>query len=301
MQQSRVAPEKHQPSNTDVLTWGLSCPSHFTRTRHTQHDVCLSFSHVLCMHRLFVRLFICSLLHWDGMGCLRKNFALTTQAILVQKTPHTIKGRLLAVRLETSGPPIILFSIYWPSIDSTSALQQRDNIAVEINQVINSQRCIPIILGDMNATFEENDRSSLFFYRKDAHYQKVTQDNHFVPIDYNLAKRPWTFSMCTSSALNSHTTTRLDDIILPSALKKTKTSLTVLLPRWQRLQTQRPHSSHSKHPPLLSWAVKNIQQQAPETKREPAQLKNVTKNDCSVPLKTLPISPPSSMHNSCHN
>jgi exonuclease III len=218
MQQSRVAPEKHQPSNTDVLTWGLSCPSHFTRTRHTQHDVCLSFSHVLCMHRLFVRLFICSLLHWDGMGCLRKNFALTTQAILVQKTPHTIKGRLLAVRLETSGPPIILFSIYWPSIDSTSALQQRDNIAVEINQVINSQRCIPIILGDMNATFEENDRSSLFFYRKDAHYQKVTQDNHFVPIDYNLAKRPWTFSMCTSSALNSHTTTRLDDILLPSAL-----------------------------------------------------------------------------------
>ena len=44
--------------------------------------------------------------------CLRKNIALTTQ-----ETPQTVSGRLLAVRLETSGPPIILFSTYWPSQD----------------------------------------------------------------------------------------------------------------------------------------------------------------------------------------
>ena len=118
------------------------------------------------------------------------------------------------MRLETSGPPIVLFSTYWRSQDSTSALQQRDNIAFKINQVINPQGCIPIILGDMNATFRENDRSSHISYRKDAHYQKFTQNNHLVPIDYNLAKRPWTFSMCNSYALNSHTTTRLDDILL---------------------------------------------------------------------------------------
>ena len=142
------------------------------------------------------------------------------------------EGRLLEVRLETSGPPIILFSTYWPYQDSTSALQQRDNIAFDKNQVISSQRCIPIILGDMNTTLKENDRSSHFSYRKDAHYQKFTQNNHLVPIDHNLAKRPWTFSMCNSYALNSHTTTRLDDILLPSSLvKNPKTPSTVLLPR----------------------------------------------------------------------
>ena len=39
MQANRVAPEKHQPRNTDV---SLSFPSHFTCTKHTRHDVCLS-------------------------------------------------------------------------------------------------------------------------------------------------------------------------------------------------------------------------------------------------------------------
>ena len=59
------------------------------------------------------------------------------------------------MRLETSGPPIILFSTYWPSQDSISALHQRDNIASEVNQIINSQNCIPIILEDMNTVFKE--------------------------------------------------------------------------------------------------------------------------------------------------
>jgi hypothetical protein len=54
------------------------------------------------------------------------------------------------------------------SQDSASALQRRDDIAFEINQVINSQRCIPIILGVMIATFKENDRYSHNSYRKDA-------------------------------------------------------------------------------------------------------------------------------------
>jgi len=105
--------------------------------------------------------------------CLHKNIVLTTQATLVQNTPHTIKGRLLAVRLEISGPPIKLFSTYWPSQDSTSALQQRDKLAFKINQVINSQRCIPIILGDMNATFKENDRSSHIFLSKRCPLPKI--------------------------------------------------------------------------------------------------------------------------------
>ena len=43
------------------------------------------------------------------------------------------------MRLETSGPPIILFSTYWPSQDSISALHQRDNIASEVNQITNLQ------------------------------------------------------------------------------------------------------------------------------------------------------------------
>ena len=38
---NRVAPEKHQPRNTDV---SLSFPSHFTCTKHSQHDGCLNFS-----------------------------------------------------------------------------------------------------------------------------------------------------------------------------------------------------------------------------------------------------------------
>ena len=43
MQANRVAPEKHQPRNTDV---SLSFPSHFTCTKHTRHDVCLSCEHL---------------------------------------------------------------------------------------------------------------------------------------------------------------------------------------------------------------------------------------------------------------
>ena len=179
------------------------------------------------------------------------------------------------MRLETSGPPIILFSTYWPYQDSTSALQQRDNIAFDKNQVISSQRCIPIILGDMNTTLKENDRSSHFSYRKDAHYQKFTQDNHLVPIDYNLAKRHWTFSMRTSSALNSHTITRLGDILLPSALVKNQRHPQ---PFWY---PDDRGCKHSDHIPLiasiplssLGVAVKNIQQQTPATKREKVLLR----------------------------
>jgi len=40
MQQNRVAPEKYQPKNTDI---SLFFHSHFTCTKHTQYNVCLSF------------------------------------------------------------------------------------------------------------------------------------------------------------------------------------------------------------------------------------------------------------------
>jgi len=112
-------------------------------------------------------------------------------------------------------------------------------------------------------------------------HQKFTQDNHLVPIDYNLAKRPWTFSMCTSSALNSHTTTRLDDILFPSALVKSQRH-----PRLFCYPDDRG-CKHSDHIPLientplssLGVAVKNIQQQAPATKREKVLLRQIKKCD----------------------
>ena len=127
----------------------------------------------------------------------------------------------------------------------------------------------------MNATFKENDRSSHISYRKDAHYQKFTQDNHLVPIDYNLAKRPWTFSMCTLSALNTHTTTRLDDILLPSALVKNQRHPQLFCYPDDR------GCKHSDHIPLianiplssLGVTVKNIQQQTPATKRKQVLLR----------------------------
>jgi hypothetical protein len=76
----------------------------------------------------------------------------------------------------------------------------------------------------MNATFKGNDRSSHISYRKDAHYQKFTQYKTILHLSIITLLNELSPLVCAphSSALNSHTTTRLDDIILPSALVKNK-------------------------------------------------------------------------------
>ena len=111
--------------------------------------------------------------------------------------------------------------------------------------------------------------------------------------------------MCTSSALNSHPTTCLDNILLPNACKNQRHPELFCYPDDRGCK-------HSDHIPLIAniplsffgVAVKNIQQQAPATKREKVLvlrlIKNVTKKNCSAPLKILPISPPSNMQNPCH-
>jgi hypothetical protein len=87
--------------------------------------------------------------------------------------------------------------------------------------------------------------------------------------------------MCTSYALNSHTTTRLDDIFLPSALVKKQRH-----PQLFCYPDDRGYE-HSDHIPLianiplsyLGVAVKNIQQQASATKREKVLLRTIKKCD----------------------
>eukprot|EP00983_Pelagomonas_calceolata_P066580 1149104-Pelagomonas_calceolata.AAC.4 len=98
--------------------------------------------------------------------CVKENIATTTQASQVQ-CQDNIDGRLVAAKLNTTNKPILLISTYWPSGNSHAALETRKRMEGTLKGLINSCLCLPILLGDMNATLFSQDRTRGMSYEQD--------------------------------------------------------------------------------------------------------------------------------------
>ena len=121
----------------------------------------------------------------------------------------------------------MLISTYWPSGNSREALSTRKHTEATITDLLNSQACTPILLGDMNATLTPQDRSSHTCFEQDRSYRKFISHINLCPIDWHLPTRPWTYRSCIanqSQETNRHTHSRIDDILLPSHICKTNTT-----------------------------------------------------------------------------
>eukprot|EP00983_Pelagomonas_calceolata_P049732 1141646-Pelagomonas_calceolata.AAC.1 len=98
-------------------------------------------------------------------------------------------------------------------------MRERQHMEAYISNTINSQPCTPILVGDMNATLLNKDRSTRTVYQQDTLYRSFLFNNQLTPIDAHLEKRPWNFCTCTSAnedCQNAYTTSRIDDILLPA-------------------------------------------------------------------------------------
>ena len=78
--------------------------------------------------------------------------------------------------------------------------------------------CIPLIIGDMNATIRADDRTSKVTYQADRMYREFLLSNNLCPSKEETC-RPWTHYQATGRDVNNNTIytfSRIDDIILPS-------------------------------------------------------------------------------------
>ena len=134
---------------------------------------------------------------------VRRNIALTTQPRPILES-SLVTGRISAILPQTPNDPIVLISAYCPSQTSPTALEQRKNLDNHINSVMNAQKCIPVLMGDMNATYKSSDRSSSTTCQKDKQYRGFLEGSSLKPIDAHLPIRPCTFKTCTESNQNCH-------------------------------------------------------------------------------------------------
>eukprot|EP00983_Pelagomonas_calceolata_P021718 680623-Pelagomonas_calceolata.AAC.1 len=102
-----------------------------------------------------------------------------------------IDGRMVAAKLNTSSKPILLVSTYWPSGESPAALETRKRMEETLKGVLNSCHCLPILLGDMNATLLPQDRTSGRSYEQDKLFRNFISDTNLCPLDWHLPQRTW--------------------------------------------------------------------------------------------------------------
>ena len=81
------------------------------------------------------------------------------------------EGRLVAVNLRSQHQDLIIIGTYWPSGSSTEAIASRHTMQGKVRDLITENHsCTPLLLGDMNATYYDDDRSSLNVYASDKTY-----------------------------------------------------------------------------------------------------------------------------------
>jgi len=158
---------------------------------------------------------------------VRTSIAGLSQAKLVHKDEG---GRILAVTLQSQTKNLILLGTYWPSGSGAEALTLWSNMETTVQSLIAEyQNYTPILLGDMNATYFDNDRSSSSVYKADRMYRAVVEKVSLQPVpenkfhsDSTSLLRPWTHLQSTASrdlAGNTvYTTGRIDDILLPQEI-----------------------------------------------------------------------------------
>jgi len=121
--------------------------------------------------------------------CVRNDLALAMQCTTVCINS---KGRIASLILKGSNTNILLVGTYWPSGSSEEALTCRNQMQEEITSLMNTHSdCIPMIIGDMNATAQTNDRTSSMTYLADRAYRNFLSSNNLSPCSEET-KRPWT-------------------------------------------------------------------------------------------------------------
>ena len=113
--------------------------------------------------------------HWSAFDwtggttiCIRKTLALATQCL---PTCHNSKGRIASVKIKGTNADLHLIGTYWPSGNSNGAIASRKEMQKQLQTLLDTHRdCTPLIIGDMNATFQTSDRSSNRTYRADRMY-----------------------------------------------------------------------------------------------------------------------------------
>jgi len=82
-------------------------------------------------------------------------------------------GRIVAITLHSEDKNLPVVGTYWPAGGSPEALNKRRDIDLQISNILDSNSsCIPLITGDMNATFFESNRSSNKSYTYDHMYRE---------------------------------------------------------------------------------------------------------------------------------
>ena len=165
------------------------------------------------------------------MVCVRKEITILNHTDLIYSDSH---GRIVAVKMNTGRTPLLVIGTYWPSGSSTTAQEGRLAMQEKVAQLIkDNDQHTPIVLGDMNATLYDNDRSSGICYPADTMYRDFLTSTGLYPIGadndhvepYNdESPRKWTHQQATSSTDAQGNTVysngRIDDILMPTDLAK---------------------------------------------------------------------------------
>ena len=119
-------------------------------------------------------------------------------------------GRLLAVTLTPQGsPPLLLICCYWPASDD--AAEERKELEENVSALLRAHASHRVImLGDMNAAWTSNDRSSGYTYGRDKSYASFLSEAHLEPLQ--ISNRGHTHHQQTPSGQT--TTSRIDDIVV---------------------------------------------------------------------------------------
>jgi len=92
--------------------------------------------------------------------------------------------RLVAVKIDAQNKPLLLLGTYWPSGSSVEALKLRKELQAQTAHLIeNNSQAVPIVLGDMNATLYDDDRSSCLRYPADVVYRQFVAESQLSPTD----------------------------------------------------------------------------------------------------------------------
>ncbi len=161
------------------------------------------------------------------MVCVRNELTVLNLTSLIEMDTN---GLLVAVKIDAQNTPLLLLGTYWPSGSSVEALRLRKELQAQIAHLIgNNSQAVPIVLGDMSATLNNDERSSCLRYPADVMYRQFVAESQSSPIDAKHGEiqelnplRQWTHQQATANSGKNLSTqykySRIDDILLPAKI-----------------------------------------------------------------------------------
>ncbi len=103
------------------------------------------------------------------MVCVRNELTVLNPTSLLEMNTNE---RLVPIKIDAQNTPLLLLGTRWPSGSSIEALKLRKELQAKIAHLTeNNSQAVPIVLGDMNATLYDDDRSSCLRYPADVMYR----------------------------------------------------------------------------------------------------------------------------------